>query len=124
MRPISLSTFPTILSSPLDAGVNAGAECASGNVVRCRGRVRVEGTMDGQRTAIVFRDMDIKMPIASLKRRIHGDEGFDVFITADGGLMRHRKSGNLVRLYDRGGGYFAKFQTQRPSNCSLFCRHG
>ena len=44
-----------------------------------------EGSIDGQATAIPFKDMKIKMPIASLKNRVVGEDGFDIFIT-DGGL--------------------------------------
>ena len=114
------------LVTPLSPSVgNGGAECASGNVVKCRGRVRVHGSMDGQATSILFRDMDIKMPIASMKKRVQGEDGFDVFITTDGGIMRHRTSGKLVRLYDRGGVYFAKFKTKLPADGgSPFGRQG
>ena len=93
-----------------------GAECASGNVVKCRGRVKVDGSMDGQSTSITFRDMDIRMPIASLKGRVQGKNGFDIFITDDGAIMRHRVSGKLVRLYDRGGVYFCNFRTKLPGD--------
>ena len=78
------SNFPEYadLVTPMSSSVAGGsAECASGNVVQCRGRVRVHGSMDGQETTIAFRDMNIKMPIASMKRRVHGADGFDVFIT-------------------------------------------
>ena len=85
-------------------------------VVECRGQVRVNGTMDGQFTSFNYRDMDIKMPIASMKRRVHGENGFDVFITTGGAIMRHRKSGKLVKLYDQGGVYFAKLKTQLPGS--------
>ena len=109
--------FPeyTNLVTPLAAGLGAGgAECASGNVVKCRGKVQVYGSMDGQAASISFRDMDIKMPIASMRRRVQGTDGSDVFITSDGGIMRHRTSGRLVRLYDWGGVYFAKFRSKLP----------
>ena len=60
--------------------------------------------------------MKIKMPIASMKRRVHGEDGFDFFITDGGAMMRHRVSGKLVKLYDRGGVYFAKFKTHLPKS--------
>ena len=103
------------LVTPLDASIGGGgAECASGNVVTCRGKVRVEGTMDDQDTDFQFRDMKIKVPIASMRKRVVGKDGFDVYITDEGALMRNRMSGKLVRLYDRGGVYFAKFKTKLP----------
>ena len=91
-----------------------GAECASGDVVKCRGKVKVTGSFDGQRTSIQFRDMKIKMPIGSMKKRIEGPNGFDTFITNGGAIMRHRATGKLVKLYDRSGVYFAKFKTALP----------
>ena len=93
---------------------DGGAECASGNVVPCKGKANVRGTFDGQSTTIAFRDMDIKMPIASMKRKVDGPDGFDVFLTDGGAMMRHRETGKLVQLYDRGGVYFAKFRTRLP----------
>ena len=65
----------------MDDAADKGAECASGSVVKCKGQVNVKGSMDGQPTTIAFRDMDIKIPIAALKRRVGGQNGFDVFIT-------------------------------------------
>ena len=108
--------FPEYLNyvEALDTGNNGGAECASGKVVKCRGRAHVKGLLGGQQTTIPFRDMDIKMPIASMKKRVEGADGFDVFITDGGAMMRHRKTGQLVQMYDRGGVYFSKFQTQLP----------
>ena len=73
------------------------AECASGGVVQCRGKVVIEGPIDGQATTIPFRDMKIKMPIASMKKRVEGADGYDVFITEAGAVMRHRKNGALVK---------------------------
>ena len=93
---------------------NGGAECASGDIVKCRGRVRVHGTMDGHSTSIQFRDMKIKMPIGSMKKRVEGADGSDVFITEGGAIMRNRTNGKTVKLYDRGGVYFAKFRTTLP----------
>ena len=58
--------------------------------------------------------MDIKKPIASMKRRVQGADGFDVFITDGGAMMRHRTSGKLVKLFDRVVVYFAKFKTHLP----------
>ena len=108
---------------------NSGAECASGDIVKCRGRVRVHGTMDGHSTSIQFRDMKIKMPIGSMKKRVEGADGSDVFITEGGAIMRNRTNGKTVKLYDRGGVYFAKFRTTLPdaippSPNSLFGRRG
>ena len=76
------------------------AECASGNVVKCRGKVRVNGTIAGQETSIPFRDMDIKMPISSMKKRVQGKNGFDDFILGEEAIMRNRATGKVVRLYD------------------------
>ena len=108
---------------------DGGAECASGDVVKCKGTVQVNGSLDGQSTSIHFRDMKIKMPIASMKKRVEGADGYDVFITEGGAVMRHRKNGALVKLYDRGGVYFAKFKTKLPNAStrdpdSLFVRRG
>ena len=73
--------------------------------------------------------MKIKMPIASMKKRVEGADGYDVFITEGGAIMKHRKNGALVKLYDRGGVDFAKFKTKLPNANtrdpdSLFVRRG
>ena len=57
----------TNLVTPLAAGPgDGGAECASGDVVRCRGKVQVYDSMNGRATSISFRDMDINVMIASM----------------------------------------------------------
>ena len=109
--------FPGSVNLVVPTGDARGsAECASGGVVQCRGKVVIEGPIDGQATAIPFRDMKIKMPIASLKNRVVGEDGFDIFITDGGAVMRHRRTHNLAKLYDRGGVYFAKFKPHAPRN--------
>ena len=90
---------------------NDNAECASGSVVRCRGRARVKGPLNGQGTSIVFCEMDINVLTASMKRRVQGADGFDVFITDGGAMMRHKMRGKLGKLSDRGGVCFTKFKT-------------
>ena len=108
---------------------DGGAECASGDVVRCRGTVQVNGSLDGQSTSIHFRDMKIKMQMTSTKKRVEGADGYDVFITEGGAVLRHRKNRALVKLYDRGGVDFAKLKTELPNANtrdldSLFVRRG
>ena len=62
------------------------------------------------------------------EEEVTGKDGFDVFLTDDGAIMRNRESGKLVKLYDRGGVYFAKFKTKLPDakipDPLLFHRHG
>ena len=58
--------------------------------------------------------MKFKMPIGSMKKRVEGADGSDVFITEGGAIMRNRMNGKTVKLYDRGGAYFAKFRTTLP----------
>ena len=91
--------FPEYVHLTEQNGSNVrGAECASGDAVGCRGTAYVNGSLDGQSTSIQFRDMKIKMPIGSMKKRVKGVDGYDVFITEGGAVLRHRKNGALVKL--------------------------
>ena len=89
-----------------------GAESACGGVVRTLGSCKVTGSIEDTDAAIRFRHMKVKVPIASLRNRVKGKGGSDIFITEDGGIMRNRVSGRSVRIYDRGGVYFFKFKPE------------
>ena len=52
------------------------------------------------------------MPIASMRQTIK--KGNDLYITPSGGTIRNRKTGDTIRLHERGGVYFFKMNFLPP----------
>ena len=106
--------YSNLISNCDVPSASAGAECASGTLVRAEGSALVHGSLDGHRDAIDFKHMKIKIPIASMKNRVAGPDGYDVFITEEGGALRHRRTGDVIQMFDRSGVYFCKWKTSLP----------
>ena len=84
----------------------AGAETASGDKVAINGTASLAGLIDGELHTVAFNDMPISMPIASMRQAVK--KGNDLHITAEGGVIRNRRTGKTIQLHERGGVYFFK----------------
>ena len=76
----------------------AGAESACGSFIKERGEVELMGTIEGDHHEMCFDDMDVTMPIASVRKAVR--TGSDLFITVGGGFLRCRTTGRCIRLYE------------------------
>ena len=91
----------------------AGAECADGTFIQERGEARVAVEIDGARHVIPFKDMDVSMPIASMRRTIKC--GNRLVIEEDGGTITNKTTGHQIKLHERRGTYFFKCKILPPT---------
>ena len=68
----------------------------------------MELLIDGDLHVVPYKDMDVSMPIASMRQAV--DKGSDMFLTKGGGWLKHKKSGTSIRLHERLGVYFFKMK--------------
>ena len=85
-----------------------GAECANGGTLDIDGELEVAGTIDGNLHCIPFKDMQVSLPIASMRHAI--DKGSRLLIQKGGGTLTHMKTNTVIRLHERMGVYFFKMR--------------
>ena len=90
-----------------------GAESASGGSIKERGEVRVDMAVDGSPCQMVFKDMDVSMPISSGRACVGGGDTFAI-IHRNGGSLKNIATGKEIRLYARQGVYFFKASILPP----------
>ena len=105
-----------------------GAESASGGSIAERGEVAVDLLTDGLPCRMVFKDMDVSMPIASGRSCVSSGDTFAI-VHKGGGTLKNIVSGKEVRLYARQGVYFFKSTILPPGSftgdsSSPFARQG
>ena len=82
-----------------------------------RGKVTVSGSSDGQKTSIHFQDMDVELPIVSVRKCVKAGKGVRFF--GDGGEMRDRATGKTIRIYELDSTYFMKINVDLPEHQDL-----
>ena len=85
-----------------------GAECANGGTLDIDGELEIAGTNDGRLHVIPFKDMQVSLPIASMRQAI--DKGSKLIIQKGGGTSTHAKSKTVINLHERMGVYFFKMR--------------
>ena len=86
----------------------SGAETACGARVQIDGEIPLTGHIDDNLHTIVFKDMNVTTPIASMIQAVK--KGYTLTISEDGGTITNRNTGKLVRLHERQGVYFLKMK--------------
>ena len=86
----------------------AGAETACGARVQIDGEISLTGHIDDNLHTIIFKDMNVTMPIASMIQAVK--KGNTLTISEDGGTITNRATGKVVRLHERQGVYFFKMK--------------
>ena len=89
------------------------AETACGGHVEIDGELEITGLIDNELHTIPFYDMKVSMPIASMRRTVKA--GNDLCIQPEGGWIKNRKTGKVIKLIERHGVYFFKLQLLPPS---------
>ena len=82
-----------------------------------RGKVTVSGTADSQKISIPFQDMDVELPIVSVRKCVKA--GKDVRFFEDGGELRDRATGKTIRIYELDGTYYMKMNVDLPESRDL-----
>ena len=76
------------------------------------GQIEPAGHIDGELHTMMFNDMDVTMPIASMSESVH--RGNELRIKKGGGTVTNMKSGKVVILHEREGVYFFKMSLLPP----------
>ena len=84
------------------------AQTASGQKLFNKGKFRVEGNVDGHDVSLGFVNMDVDIPVVSVRQFI--GTGHDVHFIEGGGYVEHRNSGAKIRFMELGGVYFLKMR--------------
>ena len=98
------------------------ATTAGGHTLRHKGKCRISATCSGQDFSTAFRDMEVEMPILSM-RKITKEYG-NVTFTEDGGYIQHRGTGSVIHFHEWEGTYFMKLQVGQPEQLQLLGQPG
>ena len=91
-----------------------GASSACGGRLAERGAVKVNMEIDGEVHKIKYRDMDVSMPIASIKQAMKTGNN-EMVINRNGGTITNLITGKVIKLHERLGVYFFKAKILPPS---------
>ena len=84
------------------------ATTAGGQKLYNKGTCDIGGTVEGMNFRAKFRDMEVEIPILSVRKIVKGNN--DVSFTEDGGWIRNRQTGALMHFYEYEGVYFIKLR--------------
>ena len=88
------------------------ATTACGKKLVNRGKCRIKGSSDSQELEIPFQDMDVALPIISVRKCVKS--GKDVRFFEGGGELKDRATGKTIRIYEIDGTYFMKLKVHDP----------
>ena len=108
----SLPDYAHLVKPVPDSKKSKSAETACGGKVKFDGQIELTGHIDGELHTMVFNDMDVTMPIASMSESVH--RGNELRIKKGGGTVTNMKSGKVVILHEREGVYFFKMSLLPP----------
>ena len=104
----------SVRQTPASERGDGGATTACGKHLRNKGRCVVSASAEGQPLAVAFRDMEVEMPILSVRKMVRRRN--DVKFTDEGGTITHRESGRQLRFFEHEGVYFLKLKIRGPDN--------
>ena len=107
--------YQSLVRATVNSKKGSGAESACGGAIRKRGEVRVDCSIVGEIFQIPFRDMDVTMPLAAMRRVVRSGRNRMV-IEGGGGYIKNIASGKKIRLYERQGVYFFKAKILPPGS--------
>ena len=93
------------------------ATTACGKALRNNGKCVISGTSDSQNITVPFQDMDVELPIISVRKCVKS--GKDVRFFEGGGELRDRSSGKTIRIFEIDGTYFIKLKVDLPDYDSI-----
>ena len=72
----------------------------------------VTGKVDGKYFPVAFKDMDVEMPILSMRKLVKRQNV--VRFTEGGGTIKNKKTNKVIKFYEYEGVYFAKLAVDDP----------
>ena len=70
------------------------------------------GTADSQNITVPFQDMDVELPIISVRKCVKS--GKDVRFYEGGGELRDRRTGKTIHIHELDGTYFIRMKVELP----------
>ena len=108
----TLPDYAHLVKPVPDNKKSKSAETACGGKVKFDAQIELTGHIEGELHTMVFNDMDVTMPIASMRESVH--RGNELRIKEGGGTVENMKSGKVVILQEREGVYFLKMSLLPP----------
>ena len=93
------------------------ATTAGGQKLVNKGRCSVHGMVDNHEFPIAFKDMETELPILSVRKMVKRNN--EVKFKNDGGFIRNRDTGRLLKLHEHEGVYFLTLKVLDPSSLVL-----
>ena len=83
-----------------------------------RGKCVISGVADGQKVSIPFQDMDVELPILSVRQSVKS--GQRVCFFEGGGELKDTSTGKIIRIHEIEETYFMKLQVNPPGDEQVF----
>ena len=100
-----------------------GDESACGGIMRCLGRVKTQGTVEGIPLNIAWQSMTVKVQILSVRKLVR--DKHHVRFHEGGGYIRNLQTNQRIPFFEYQGVYYLKMNISPPidsSSSSVFSR--
>ena len=82
-----------------------------------RGKCVISGVADGQKVSIPFQDMDVELPILSVRQSVKSGQRVSFF--EGGGELKDTTTGKTIQIHEIEETYFMKLKVSPPSDEQL-----
>ena len=106
--------YKPLVTQTAESRQGDGAKTANGHLLVSKGRCLVGAHAQGSDFCISFKDMDIDMPILSVRKMVKNDNV--VSFQDDGGSILNRRTGRAIHFYEHEGVYFVKLRIKDPEH--------
>ena len=93
------------------------ATTACGAQMKNRGKCVISGVADGQKVSIPFQDMDVELPILSVRQSVKSGQRVSFF--EGGGELKDTNTGKCIQIHEIEDTYFMKLKVSPPSDEQL-----
>ena len=93
------------------------ATTAGGHELKNEGRVRVEATVNGESFPIPFQNMQVDVPILSVRKYVRN--GWKFGFDEEGGYMKNKLNSKTFKFIEADGAYWIKMKIQTPDSSLL-----
>ena len=87
-------------------------ESACGGILKCLGRVKTQGTVEGIPLNVTWQSMDVKVPILSVRQLVRNKH--HVRFHEVGGYIRNTLTGQKIPFFEHQGVYYLKMKFSSP----------
>ena len=112
--------FPTYADQVIPSRAQTLGEIATtagGHELKNEGRVRVEATVNGESFPIPFQNMQVDVPILSVRKYVRN--GWKFGFDEEGGYMKNKLNSKTFKFIEADGAYWIKMKIQTPDSSLL-----